>query len=260
MTLNSLLLHGICFAAADRRDTAASAAITTGGIQGLHIRVVDSAPDKGELPSGALDARFAKSLKTFLTTPSSVCKDAASPLFLRRTMAMEERASVLVEGTLLSNGLECKVCVSTMKVSYVRDTEDVFFRPKREHRQKGCLLARRGGSRSKRTPEQMKQQLQQWLRLQVSELPPNESSDEGEGEGNEQGEDAYDAAEALAGSEMGSDDGNNEEQRAEKESTGMNPDGDGAAEPMHPAQWLAHPLEQANQQEEQQESFDPANA
>lgn len=185
--------------------TSPSAAITEGGSEGVNVRVVDSGPDKGELPSGTLDSRFARSLKEFVTTQMVQPEDTEAPLYLQRTLSVEYRPKTMLEGTFLRNGLECKLCVSTMKVSYVRDTEDLFFRPKKEVRRKGGALARQGSKTSRKTASQMRENFHEWLRQRMGELPPSESSEEEEeeeeeDEPNEQAEDVdMDAAEALAG-------------------------------------------------------------
>ena len=114
----------------------------------LFIRLVEVGPERPDLPTGTMDARFASHLQTFLTTPAGddipeeaelEDEDERTGVYLGRS---KERAGFTdlnsaLENTTVSNSLECKVSCSTSKVSYVLDTEDVLHRAKNKSKMNG---------------------------------------------------------------------------------------------------------------------------
>lgn len=114
----------------------------------LFIRLVEVGPERPDLPTGTMDARFASHLQTFLTTPAGddipeeaelEDEDERTGVYLGRS---KERAGFTdlnsaLENTTVSNSLECKVSCSTSKVSYVLDTEDVLHRAKKKSKTNG---------------------------------------------------------------------------------------------------------------------------
>lgn len=98
-------------------------------------------PDRSDVPAGVMEPGFAGFLSSFLDTPSVAIKQVpGTPKFvlgrnLKRKLGAEGPDSLL-DGSLLSarvfNALECKISSQSSKVSYVLDTEDVLYRPRKK--------------------------------------------------------------------------------------------------------------------------------
>ena len=119
------------------------------------VRLVEAGPERPDLPTGAMDARFASRLQKFLTVPAGDDipeevdleneDEERTAVFLGRS---KERAgftdlSAALENTTVTNSLECKVSCSTSKVSYVLDTEDVLHRAKKKSKTNGKSSSKR---------------------------------------------------------------------------------------------------------------------
>ncbi|KAL6969502.1 hypothetical protein U1Q18_029214 [Sarracenia purpurea var. burkii] len=104
----------------------------------LSMQLVDYGHDKPEVTAVSIDPSFAAYLHTdFL----SFVPDKKKPgIFLRRNKYRYESenefsaTSQALEGLHVVNGLECKIACNSSKVSYVLDTEDFLFRPRRKRR------------------------------------------------------------------------------------------------------------------------------
>ncbi|XP_052196269.1 paired amphipathic helix protein Sin3-like 2 isoform X2 [Diospyros lotus] len=102
----------------------------------LSIQLMDDGNDKAEVVAISVDPNFAAYLHNdFLPIVSS--KKEPSGIFLRRNKrkyAGLESSDVCkaMEGVRLVNGLECKMACLSSKISYVLDTEDFFFRVKKQ--------------------------------------------------------------------------------------------------------------------------------
>lgn len=120
----------------------------------LQIQLCEPSLDKIDVKAGAMDGHFATHLEGFLhvaahedttiveTGDKETDEKERAPVFLRRAKksagfvvhsASGETDSQLSYQTAMTNAsiqnaLECKISCSTSKVSYVLDTEDVFFR------------------------------------------------------------------------------------------------------------------------------------
>ena len=120
----------------------------------LQIQLCEPSLDKIDVRAGAMDGHFATHLEGFLhvaahedttiveTGDKEMDEKERAPVFLRRAKksagfvvcsATGETDSQLsyqsaMTNVSIQNALECKISCSTSKVSYVLDTEDVFFR------------------------------------------------------------------------------------------------------------------------------------
>ena len=120
----------------------------------LQIQLCEPSLDKIDVKAGAMDGHFATHLEGFLhvaahedttiveTGDRETDEKERAPVFLRRAKksagfvvhsASGDTDSQLSYQTAMTNAsiqnaLECKISCSTSKVSYVLDTEDVFFR------------------------------------------------------------------------------------------------------------------------------------
>ena len=120
----------------------------------LQIQLCEPSLDKIDVRAGAMDGHFATHLEGFLhvaahedttiveTGYKEMDEKERAPVFLRRAKksagfvvcsATGETDSQLsyqsaMTNVSIQNALECKISCSTSKVSYVLDTEDVFFR------------------------------------------------------------------------------------------------------------------------------------
>ncbi len=86
---------------------------------------------------GILDPSFAEYLVQFIDHVGQPKQDAR--LFLHRNLPSMDDTTLntypptLLAKSLVRNGLECKIACASSKVSYVLDTEDLFFRAKAPH-------------------------------------------------------------------------------------------------------------------------------
>jgi len=112
------------------------------------IQLMDDGSDKSDVVAVSVDPNFAAYLNNdFLPVVSS--KKELSGIFLQRSKRkyadLDESSAICkaMEGVCVVNGLECKMACSSSKISYVLDTEDLFFRMKRRR----CLSAGRSSGR-----------------------------------------------------------------------------------------------------------------
>jgi paired amphipathic helix protein Sin3a len=114
----------------------------------LMVRYVEMGPERPDMPTGTMDARFAAHLHTFINTPAGddipesaelEDEEERTGVYLERSKAKAgfDDLSAAMENTIVTNALECKVSCSTSKVSYVLDTEDVLHRSKSKMSAKG---------------------------------------------------------------------------------------------------------------------------
>lgn len=120
----------------------------------LQIQLCEPSLDKIDVKAGAMDGHFATHLEGFLhvaahedmtlveTGDKETDEKERAPVFLRRakkgagfvvhSAAGEADSQLSYQSAMtnasIQNALECKISCSTSKVSYVLDTEDVFFR------------------------------------------------------------------------------------------------------------------------------------
>ena len=105
----------------------------TGGYQ-IEILLLDGFNERLHIPAGSLDKNFAEYMKRYVQTDTPAVTQSRNGIeevlaVYRRKLEKKGRKEDLA-GCILRNGLEHKVSCSTSKVSYVLDTEDIFFRPK----------------------------------------------------------------------------------------------------------------------------------
>ncbi|KAL9226585.1 hypothetical protein vseg_002380 [Gypsophila vaccaria] len=105
----------------------------------MSMQLMDTVNEKPEMVAVSIEPNFAAYLfNDFLSIISS--KKEPRGIMLKRNKnkytGLDEYLASLkaMEGVRLSNGLECKVTCSSSKISYVLDTEDFFFRAKRERK------------------------------------------------------------------------------------------------------------------------------
>ncbi|KAK9683281.1 hypothetical protein RND81_10G128900 [Saponaria officinalis] len=105
----------------------------------MSMQLMDTVNEKPEMVAVSIEPTFASYLfNDFLSIISS--KKEPRGIMLQRNKnkytGLDEylASSKVMEGVRLYNGLECKVTCSSSKISYVLDTEDFFFRAKRERK------------------------------------------------------------------------------------------------------------------------------
>ncbi|KAL7221258.1 hypothetical protein ACSBR1_023248 [Camellia fascicularis] len=103
----------------------------------LSIQLMDDGNDKSDMVAVSVDPNFANYLHNdFLPVVSS--KKEPSGIFLQRNKRkyadLDESVSLCkaIECIRVVNGLECKMTCTSSKISYVLDTEDYFFRVKKQ--------------------------------------------------------------------------------------------------------------------------------
>lgn len=103
----------------------------------LSIQLMDDGNDKSDMVAVSVDPNFANYLHNdFLPVVSS--KKEPSGIFLQRNKRkyadLDESVSLCkaIECIHVVNGLECKMTCTSSKISYVLDTEDYFFRVKKQ--------------------------------------------------------------------------------------------------------------------------------
>ncbi len=74
----------------------------------------------------------------------------------------------VLENTELVNGLECKICLSTYKMFYVEDTEDLFHR----WRPRAAAVRQALKSKVETKTKQRLEKFHQWQSKRLSQLPP----------------------------------------------------------------------------------------
>ncbi|XP_020968501.1 paired amphipathic helix protein Sin3-like 2 [Arachis ipaensis] len=102
----------------------------------LSIQLMDNMNEKPEMFAVSIDPNFSFYLHNdFLSVLPS--KKEPHGILLQRNKRkfgdIDELSGITsaMEGVKLINGLECKIACSSSKISYVLDTQDFFFRPKR---------------------------------------------------------------------------------------------------------------------------------
>ncbi|CAA0823407.1 Paired amphipathic helix protein Sin3-like 2 [Striga hermonthica] len=112
----------------------------------LTMQLISDGNDKSETVTVSIDPNFASYLHNdYLSVDHR--KKESSKIMLKRNLrkyANVDESNALymaTENALIMNGLECKMSASTLKISYVLDTEDYFIRlgRRRENRPAGKL-------------------------------------------------------------------------------------------------------------------------
>ncbi|KAJ0754471.1 putative transcription regulator Others family [Helianthus annuus] len=97
----------------------------------LTIQLMDDGIEKPEVVAVCVDPHFSTYLhKDFLSVATA--KKQSSIMMQRNKRRVDE--SLAMEGARVVNGLEYKMSCSSSKISYVLDTEDLFFRERRKRR------------------------------------------------------------------------------------------------------------------------------
>ena len=156
------------------------------GGERLTLQLRDTSLDKAELPTGTMDAQFHGYLGRFLhasiqsdevLSKSSLYQSDRPPVYLRRTKLEpqlcnpDDKSSAspteMCTDVIVLNSLECKVSCSSSKISYVLDTEDIFYR--KSVRRAGKAVLENIQSRKildlKESHSQLK--FHQWLNTQI---------------------------------------------------------------------------------------------
>ncbi|KAJ8750132.1 hypothetical protein K2173_014047 [Erythroxylum novogranatense] len=103
----------------------------------LSIQMMDKVIEKPEVLQVSMDPKFATYLYSDYLSVFPGKKESHDIILCRnkRKYAGLEESSALgmaIEGVNMFNGLECKIACNSCKISYVLDTEDFFFRPRRK--------------------------------------------------------------------------------------------------------------------------------
>lgn len=105
----------------------------------LSIQLMDNMNEKPELFAVSIDPNFSFYLHNdFLSVFPS--KKEPHGIILHRNKRkygqLDELSAICsaMEGVKVTNGLECKIACSSSKISYVLDTQDFFFRPRKQRR------------------------------------------------------------------------------------------------------------------------------
>ncbi|CAL0317223.1 unnamed protein product [Lupinus luteus] len=103
----------------------------------LSIQIMDNMNEKPEMFAVSIDPDFSSYLQSdFLS--ASPCKKEPNGVILRRNKhkyrGLDELSAIssAMDGVKVINGLECKIACNSSKISYVLDTQDFFFRPRRK--------------------------------------------------------------------------------------------------------------------------------
>ena len=144
----------------------------------LTLQLKDTSLDKADLPAGTMDAQFHGYLGRFLhasiqpdeiLSKSWLDQSDRPPVYLRRTKLnprpvdrKDEDSAILADkfADVVFNSLECKVSCSNSKISYVLDTEDIFYR--KSVRWAGQAVHKRIQQR-----KVMESKFRQWLNTQI---------------------------------------------------------------------------------------------
>ncbi|PIN14518.1 Histone deacetylase complex, SIN3 component [Handroanthus impetiginosus] len=109
----------------------------------LSIQLMDDGNEKSEVIAVSVDPNFASYLHNdYLSVVHG--KKESSALMLKRNLRkyanLDEstRLSMATENVLIMNGLECKMAATSLKISYVLDTEDYFIRVGRRRENKSA--------------------------------------------------------------------------------------------------------------------------
>uniref|UniRef100_A0A7S0GW34 Histone deacetylase interacting domain-containing protein n=1 Tax=Micromonas pusilla TaxID=38833 RepID=A0A7S0GW34_MICPS len=156
---------------------------------GLALQLVESGLDKSDLPAGTMEAQFHEYLEGFLHTAADDEDENTAPwqdlsdrpeVYLPRSKIVagfvDENGEDTKSMGLVSvhNSLECKISCSNSKVSYVLDTEDVFFR----RAGTGAGAKRGRGAEGKAfvasRAEKKAEKFQRWQAEKFAAMPPPE--------------------------------------------------------------------------------------
>ncbi|XP_039159223.1 paired amphipathic helix protein Sin3-like 2 isoform X2 [Eucalyptus grandis] len=101
----------------------------------MSIQLMDSISEKPEVFAISIDPNFADYLYNDFLSVFPGKKKLHDTFLLRnkRKYVSPDESSALcmvMEGARIINGLECKIACNSSKISYVLDTEDLFFRPR----------------------------------------------------------------------------------------------------------------------------------
>ncbi|KAJ8775063.1 hypothetical protein K2173_020067 [Erythroxylum novogranatense] len=101
----------------------------------LCIQMMDNVIEKPEVLQVSMDPNFATYLYSDYLSVSPGKKEPHDIILCRnkrKYAGLQESSalSIAVEGVKMFNGLECKIACNSCKISYVLDTEDLFFRPR----------------------------------------------------------------------------------------------------------------------------------
>ena len=181
----------------------------------LQIQLCEPSLDKIDVKAGAMDGHFATHLEGFLhvaahedmtlveTGDKETDEKERAPVFLRRakkgagfvvhSAAGEADSQLSYQSAMtnasIQNALECKISCSTSKVSYVLDTEDVFFRsrvPPGVYSAKSSAppakKAKKGTRKEKRKAKSAKSKAQiekfrAWIEKKTAEATDDEEED-----------------------------------------------------------------------------------
>ncbi|KAJ6838713.1 paired amphipathic helix protein Sin3-like 4 [Iris pallida] len=104
----------------------------------LSIQLMEYGHEKPELTAVSIDPSFVTYLYNELLSSASDDKEV-NGVFMRRYGENKRKFGTdeivkAMEGTMLLNGLECKVSCISSKASYVLDTEDCLFRARKRRR------------------------------------------------------------------------------------------------------------------------------
>ncbi|KAI4321360.1 hypothetical protein MLD38_034752 [Melastoma candidum] len=101
----------------------------------LSIQLMDNVSEKPEVFAVSIEPNFNEYLQNDFLVVSHSRKEPHNVFLLRNKQGfstLDEFASTCaLEGVRILNGLECKIACNSSKTSYVLDTEDVFFRPRK---------------------------------------------------------------------------------------------------------------------------------
>ncbi|KAI4389240.1 hypothetical protein MLD38_001488 [Melastoma candidum] len=113
----------------------------------LSIQLMDNVSEKPEVFAVSIEPNFNEYLQNDFLVASPSRKEPHDVFLLRNKLGfstLDEFASTSsLEGVCILNGLECKIASNSSKTSYVLDTEDFFFRPRKSRKS----LPRDKGSR-----------------------------------------------------------------------------------------------------------------
>lgn len=97
----------------------------------LAVHLLDGCNERLDVPAGSLDKGFADYLQAFMHGKYRLTNKAGEGVFQDFIGRVKRKHGDRgTQGCVLSNGLELKVSCASSKVSYVLETEDVFFRPR----------------------------------------------------------------------------------------------------------------------------------
>ncbi|XP_028778645.1 paired amphipathic helix protein Sin3-like 2 isoform X2 [Neltuma alba] len=105
----------------------------------VFVQLMDTMNEKPEVFAVSIDPNFSFYLYNDFLSVSPGKKEPHGIILQRNKRGygdLDELTSMCLamEGVKIINGLECKIACNSSKISYVLDTEDFFYRPKRQRR------------------------------------------------------------------------------------------------------------------------------